>query len=244
MGRMHNPKQLINKYSKYYTMAQNHDKVRASLLGGMNTDAPYPLSSFSIDTVIGEYFKKIENGNTERPTTLWFSGVSNTGKSMFIKAFCEKVVGKDGYLVVRDLEGLKALKSHQKALILDDCNLSKLTREDFLNLIELQDTSSRILYQQIQTSGIYKIFISNTRFESFVKKNYKLRLYSEHKYEAEESDLTPFFSRVISHHVKKPLFKVKVQTESKMSINFEKKTTITTTSEELLPPEGEGPLHA
>jgi DNA polymerase III delta prime subunit len=103
---------------------------------------------------------------------LYLSGVTGTGKTTGIKAFLAEKYGKEKVLRINNIQGLSKLNERDyEAIIFDDVDLSDLTGEEVIGLMDMEENhTQRILYGTAEVeAGTTRAFISNKKFEEMFK---------------------------------------------------------------------------
>jgi hypothetical protein len=150
------PKLMITDYprvKKALIEMKNDNMAKGSLI--------YPEESFKVP-------KKIKNFMENPEKTLYLSGGSGIGKTEMMKTLFAKKFGKDNFLRINNIEGIKelALKNY-KGLILDDVDLKKLTPEELLGLLDVKNThNQRVLYGTVDVpAGMTRAVVTNKKIE-------------------------------------------------------------------------------
>ncbi len=148
------PKLMITDYprvKKALIEMKNDNKVKGDII--------YAEGSFKVPKKVKDFMEKPEK-------TLYLSGGSGIGKTEMMKMLFAKKYGKDNFLRINNIEGIKALmmKSY-KGLILDDVDLKKLTPEEILGLLDVQNThNQRVLYGTVDVpAGMARAVVTNKK---------------------------------------------------------------------------------
>lgn len=137
--------------SSKYNLVRNNLK---SFLDLKKTKLTSKYKDFKFPEEVLNWFK-----NLKEEKTLFLTGKSGVGKTSGMVC----LLGEYNPLLIHDINGLKDLKEDNKALILDDLNWSRISRETKIHLLYKEYNSQiRILYYVVNLPpGIIKVVTSN-----------------------------------------------------------------------------------
>lgn len=165
--------------TKYMSIKKN---LQAYLVDKTNSlEARFSYESFNFPKELLYWY---ENEKDEK--TLVLNGKSGTGKTESLITF----LNSKGLnpILIKDLNRLRDLKSSNKAIILDDVDLSKLSSEELITLFDkTRDSEVRVLYDVIKiskdviktmtTNDLKKIVPDSSYFEPESRKAIRRRIY-------------------------------------------------------------------
>ena len=168
------PQQAIDKVgeglveadrSKYYLHKGTIDKAVKLMMQSSHIEyfpqlhlERYPKESFEIPAPVVEWRYTDRQIKT---LTFVLLGPSGCGKTELAKSLFANP------LVVNEIDQLKDLTESHDAIIFDDCELKRLTRERVINLLDVKNTHSVDVKHShsIISRGIPKMLLSNRKFE-------------------------------------------------------------------------------
>lgn len=161
------PKMVLTDYTRLKRSLQD---LKRDVMGKMDVSRVIPVEKFVKDEMLEKYFTEERHRKT-----LYLSGKTGIGKTEYIKARLVELLGAEYVVRITDIEGLKVLDGSEKAIILDDIDISELKAEVLIGLLDVCNNSDiRILYGAAHLkAGVSRVVISNkTLPETFRLRNF------------------------------------------------------------------------
>jgi MoxR-like ATPase len=121
---------------------------------GPRTRIERRLEEFELPEAVYVYLER----RTYKERTLVLSGEAGTGKTEASYAILRDIMRKEGIegqvLAIRHIDQLREYRPEYKALLIDDVSVVKLTREDLLNLFDVENEGQ--VHARYQTGEIPK----------------------------------------------------------------------------------------
>jgi hypothetical protein len=175
-GQIQQAMSVLREHSPIQYM-KNHMTIERSLqnlyLKNKGFKQRYDLSSFSIpDQLVNTleicFLKK---------KTLWLKGDSNTGKSQFLKSYCNSKTELKPFLVINDLNSITRYSWQHNSLIFDDMDFTifkkNLSREVLIKLLDSEEqTTFDVKHGSISLrENVFRFIISNKLPSEYFNKN-------------------------------------------------------------------------